>query len=54
MEDVFVISRPSPALRLDREIRPTPRDRKESATRQSEARMVPLVLFRTRSREART
>src|SRR5688572_16775854 len=54
MEDVLVISRPSPAPRLEREIRPMPRDRNESATRQSEARRVPLVLFRTRRREART
>ena len=54
MEDVFVMRRPSPAARLEREIRPMPRERKESATRQSEARTVPLVLFRTRRREART
>jgi len=54
IEEVFVIRRPSPALRLDRGSRPSPRERNESATSQSEARTVPLVVFRTRRREART
>jgi hypothetical protein len=54
IEDVLVIRRPSPALRLDRGRRPSPRERNESATPQSDARTVPLVVFRTRRREART
>jgi hypothetical protein len=54
IEEVLVIRRPSPGLRLDRGRRPSPRERNESATSQFEARTVPLVVFRTRRREART
>ncbi|PYN17403.1 MAG: hypothetical protein DME05_04765 [Candidatus Rokuibacteriota bacterium] len=54
MEDVFVSRRPSPERRLERGSRPRPREKNESATRQSDARTVPLVMFRTRSRAGRT
>jgi len=54
IEDVFVIRRPSPGRRLERGIRPSPREKNEAATRQSVARTVPLVMLRTRRREAWT